>query len=160
MTLGDGWSPWGSRATARRRAVGAGRNGGGSWLPGLATGQWPQGCNRLGMECSKLAAATKASGNKPRPSVIVAELAKRGIHVAMAQESVVLKKMGFRPLSKRRKNSESVAAAGTPKAAARKTAAAGSISVDELLAAATGRPRDRHWEGPSGRRARRPGRSP
>ena len=86
-------------------------------------------------EVRKLAAATKASGNKPRPSVIVAELAKRGIHVAMAQVSVVLKKMGFRPLSKRRKNSESVAAAGSPKAAARKTAAAGSISLDELLAA-------------------------
>jgi len=47
----------------------------------------------------------------------------------------VLKKMGFRPLSKRRKKSESVAAAGTPKAAGRKAAAAGSISVDELLAA-------------------------
>jgi hypothetical protein len=86
-------------------------------------------------EVRKLAAATKASGNKPRPSVIVAELAKRGINVAMAQVSIVLKKMGFRPLRKRGKKSESVAAAGTPKAVARKTTAAGSISVDELLAA-------------------------
>jgi hypothetical protein len=85
-------------------------------------------------EVRKLAAATKASGTKPRPSVIVAELAKRGIKVATAQVSLVLKKMGFRPLRKRRKKAER-AAAGTPKAAARKTAGAGSISVDDLLAA-------------------------
>lgn len=91
-------------------------------------------------EIRKLAQATKAGGSKPRPSVIVAELAKRGIKVAAAQVSQVLKKMGFRPLRKRRKKggSEAGAAPGAgPKAAGRKagTSKAGAVSVDELLTA-------------------------
>ena len=92
-------------------------------------------------EIRKLAAATKASGTKPRPSVLVADLARRGIKVAAAQVSQVLKKMGFRPLRKRRKKggSEAVARAtvGTPQAAGRKANATGAaaVSVDELLAA-------------------------
>ena len=85
-------------------------------------------------EVRKLAAATKAKGEKPRPSVIVATLAKQGIHVAAAQVSIVLKKMGFRPLSKRRKKG---AAEGGPKAGTKKAsqAAAAAVSIDDLLAA-------------------------
>ena len=73
----------------------------------------------------------KAKGTKPRPSVIVAELGAKGINVAAAQVSFVLKSMGFRPLRKRRKKG----AAGTPKAAAKKDAVAGPVSIDDLLAA-------------------------
>ena len=85
-------------------------------------------------EVRKLAAATKAKGEKPRPSVIVATLAKQGIHVAAAQVSIVLKKMGFRPLSKRRKKgaAEGGRKAGTKKAS---QAAAAAVSIDDLLAA-------------------------
>ena len=85
-------------------------------------------------EVRKLAAATKAKGEKPRPSVIVATLAKQGIHVAAAQVSIVLKKMGFRPLSKRRKKGP---AAGGPKAGTQKASqgAAAAVSVDDLLTA-------------------------
>jgi len=85
-------------------------------------------------EVRRLAAATKADGEKPRPSVIVATLAKQGIHVAAAQVSIVLKKMGFRPLSKRRKKG---AAEGGPKAGTKKAsqAAAAAVSIDDLLAA-------------------------
>ena len=89
-------------------------------------------------EIRKLAAAMKAKGTKPRPSVIVAELGAKGIKVAAAQVSIVLKKMGFRPLRKRGKKVAAGAAAGTPKAAAGKVAAkgtAGAVSIDDLLAA-------------------------
>ena len=86
-------------------------------------------------EIRKLATAMKAKGTKPRPSVIVAELGAKGIKVAAAQVSIVLKKMGFRPLRKRGKK---VAAEGAPKAVAGKVAAkgtAGAVSIDDLLAA-------------------------
>ena len=86
-------------------------------------------------EIRKLAAAMKAKGTKPRPSVIVAELGAKGINVAAAQVSIVLKKMGFRPLRKRKKKGAAGAAAGTPKAAAGKVAVAGAVSIDDLLAA-------------------------
>ena len=91
-------------------------------------------------EIRKLAAATKASGKKPRPSVLVAELATRGIKVFPAQVSQVLKKMGFRPLRKRRKKGGAEAGAAQvagPKAAGRKagTSKTGAVSIDELLAA-------------------------
>jgi len=77
----------------------------------------------------KLASALKAKGEKPRPSVIVAELKKQGVDVAAAQVSVVLKKMGFRPLLKRKK-----AAAG--KAVAAKVGPRASVvSLDDLVAA-------------------------
>ena len=85
-------------------------------------------------EIRGVAKALQVAGTKPRPSVIVAELAKHRIRVSPAQVSQVLKKMGFRPLRKRRKKAEE-AVPGTPRAAARKTAGAGSISVDDLLAA-------------------------
>ena len=77
----------------------------------------------------------KAKGTKPRPSVIVAELGAKGIKVAAAQVSIVLKKMGFRPLRKRGKK---VAAEGAPKPVAGKVgarAAAGAVSIEDLLAA-------------------------
>ena len=77
----------------------------------------------------------KDKGTKPRPSVIVAELGAKGINVAAAQVSIVLKKMGFRPLRKRGKK---VAAEEAPKAVAGKVAAkgtAGAVSIDDLLAA-------------------------
>ena len=87
-------------------------------------------------EIRKVAAAMKAKGTKPRPSVIVAELGGRGIKVAAAQVSFVLKSMGFRPLRKRRKKGgEGAAAAGTPKAATKKAVGTGSVSIDDLLAA-------------------------
>ena len=82
-------------------------------------------------EIRKLATAMKAKGTKPRPSVIVAELGAKGINVAAAQVSFVLKSMGFRPLRKRRKKGAAGAAAGAPKA----SAAAGAVSIDDLLAA-------------------------
>ena len=78
----------------------------------------------------------KAKGTKPRPSIIAAELGDRGIKVAAAQVSVVLKKMDFRPLRKRRKKGgEGAAAAGTPKAAAKKAVGTGAVSIEDLLAA-------------------------
>ncbi len=72
----------------------------------------------------KLAAAMKAKGEKPRPSVIVAELKKQGVDVAAAQVSMVLKKMGFRSLRKRKK---ALAAKVGPWVSV--------VSVDDLLAA-------------------------
>jgi hypothetical protein len=87
-------------------------------------------------EIRKVAAAMKAKGTKPRPSVIVAELGGRGIKVAAAQVSIVLKKMGFRPLRKRRKKGgEGAAAAGTPKDATKKVVGTGTVSIEDLLAA-------------------------
>ena len=87
-------------------------------------------------EIRKRATAMKAKGTKPRPSVIVAELGAKGIKVAAAQVSIVLKKMGFRPLRKRKKKGAAGAStAGTPKAAAKKAAVAGAVSIDDLLAA-------------------------
>ncbi len=87
-------------------------------------------------EIRKLAATMKAKGTKPRPSVIAAELGAKGINVAAAQVSIVLKKMGFRPLRKRRKKGgEGAAAAGTPKAAAKKAVGAAAVSIEDLLAA-------------------------
>lgn len=89
-------------------------------------------------EVRKLATAMKAKGIKPRPSVIVAELGAKGIKVAAAQVSIVLKKMGFRPLRKRKKNGAAGAVAGAPKAVVGKSgarAAAGAVSIDDLLAA-------------------------
>jgi arginine repressor len=75
----------------------------------------------------------KAKGEKPRPSVIVAELKKQGVDVAPAQVSTVLKKMGFRTLRKRKK----AAAAGAGKAVAVKAGPkkASVVSVEDLLVA-------------------------
>jgi len=80
-------------------------------------------------EVRYLASAMKARGEKPRPSVIVAELKKQGVDVAPAQVSMVLKKMGFRPLQKRKGAAKAKAAAksGPKKASV--------VSVEDLLAA-------------------------
>ena len=98
----------------------------------------PAGDINKSEEIRKLATAMKAKGTKPRPSVIVAELGANGINVAAAQVSIVLKKMGFRPLRKRGKKGAAGAVAGAPKAVVGKVAtkgAAGAVSIDDLLAA-------------------------
>ena len=84
-------------------------------------------------EIRKVAAAMKAKGQKPRPSLIMAELKKQGVVVSSPQVSMVLKKMGFRPLRKRKK----AAAAAAGKAVAVKTGPkkASVVSLEDLLAA-------------------------
>ncbi len=81
-------------------------------------------------EIRKLASAMKARGEKPRPSVVVTELAKRGVEVAPAQVSGVLKRMGFRPLRRRKKGAKAAGAAP-----AKRTAKSAAISLEDLLAA-------------------------
>jgi hypothetical protein len=89
-------------------------------------------------EIRKIATGMKAKGEKPRPSVIVVELKKLGITVAPPQVSNILKKMGFRPLRKRKGVSKAKAglAAAKAKSAAKGGAKKASIvSVEDLLAA-------------------------
>lgn len=89
-------------------------------------------------EIRKIATGMKAKGEKPRPSVIVVELKKLGITVAPPQVSNILKKMGFRPLRKRKGASKAKAglAAAKAKSAAKGGAKKASIvSVEDLLAA-------------------------
>lgn len=89
-------------------------------------------------EVRKLAAEMKAKGEQPRPSVIVAELAKRGVKVAPAQVSIVLKKMGFRPLRKRKGAKRAAGKAAAARSAAPragKPAASAAVSIDDLIAA-------------------------
>jgi len=81
-------------------------------------------------EVRKLAAKMKAAGQKVRPSLIVVELLKRGVKVAPAQVSMVLRAMGFRRL-RRRKKAAGVGAKANAPASAAKVAALG---IDELLA--------------------------
>ncbi|MGA0039690.1 MAG: hypothetical protein ACO3NZ_07575 [Pirellulales bacterium] len=83
-------------------------------------------------EVRALATAMKARGEQPRPSVIVAELKKKGVAVAPAQVSIVLKKMGFRPLRKRKGAKRSAGKVAAPRAVAKPAAA---VSIDDLLAA-------------------------
>jgi hypothetical protein len=82
-------------------------------------------------EIRKVASAIKAKGDKPRPSVIVAELNTKGVKVAPAQVSMVLKRMGFRPLRRRKKAGGATATVAAPKAGGRQQA----VSVDDLIAA-------------------------
>jgi hypothetical protein len=89
-------------------------------------------------EIRKIATGMKAKGEKPRPSVIVVELKKLGITVAPPQVSNILKKMGFRPLRKRKGVSK--AKAGLAAAKAKSGAKGGAkktsiVSVEDLLAA-------------------------
>lgn len=91
----------------------------------------PGGVNKSA-EIRKVAAAMKTKGEKPRPSVIVAELKAKGVTVAPAQVSNILKKMGFRPLRRRKKVR---AAAAAPKATSKPVAKSSSISVEDLIAA-------------------------
>jgi hypothetical protein len=89
-------------------------------------------------EIRKVAAAMKSKGVKPRPSVIVAELKAKGVAVAPAQVSTILKKMGFRPLHKRKKRGAPAAGGASAKVAKSPSKAApksSSISVDDLIAA-------------------------
>jgi arginine repressor len=88
-------------------------------------------------EIRKIATGMKAKGEKPRPSVIVVELKKLGITVAPPQVSNILKKMGFRPLRKRKGASKAkvglaAAKATSAKSGAKKTSI---VSVEDLLAA-------------------------
>jgi hypothetical protein len=80
-------------------------------------------------EIRKLATAMKAAGKKPRPSVILTELDKKGVKVSSPQVSMVLKKMGFRPLRRRKKG---VAAS---KPTSKQAGATKAVSVADLLAA-------------------------
>ena len=81
-------------------------------------------------EIRKVAAKMKAGGQKVRPSLIVQELAKQNVVVAPAQVSVVLKRIGFKPLRKRKKTR--VEPKGKAPAQARKVPAVG---IEDLLAA-------------------------
>ena len=88
-------------------------------------------------EIRKIATGMKAKGEKPRPSVIVVELKKLGITVAPPQVSNILKKMGFRPLRKRKGASKAKAGLAAAKATSAKSGAkkASIVSVEDLLAA-------------------------
>jgi len=88
-------------------------------------------------EIRKIATSMKAKGEKPRPSVIVVELKKQGITVAPPQVSNILKKMGFRPLRKRKGASKAKAGLAAAKSTSAKSAAkkASIVSVEDLLAA-------------------------
>ena len=83
----------------------------------------------------KLAKELKEGGQQPRPSVIVAELGKQGVKVAPAQVSIVLKKMGFRPLRKKKGGAKKSAPKAAGAVRAPKPAASSAVSLDELLAA-------------------------
>jgi hypothetical protein len=82
-------------------------------------------------EIRKVAAKMKAGGQKVRPSLIVQELAKQNVVVAPAQVSVVLKRMGFKPLRKRKAKAGAEIKGKAP-AQARKASVLG---IEDLLAA-------------------------
>ena len=78
------------------------------------------------------------AGKHPRPVEIVRALEERGITVAPAQVSIVLKKMGFRPLRKRKGAKRAAARAAASRSAAPragKPAASAAVSIDDLIAA-------------------------
>ena len=82
-------------------------------------------------EIRKVAAKMKAGGQKVRPSLIVQELAKQNVVVAAAQVSVVLKRMGFKPLRKRKKSARGEPKVNAPTQARRASA----LGIEDLLAA-------------------------
>ena len=82
-------------------------------------------------EIRKVAAEMKATGQKVRPSLIVQELAKQNVAVAPAQVSVVLKRMGFKPLRKRKKSARGEMKGKAPTKARRASA----LGIEDLLAA-------------------------
>jgi transposase len=87
-------------------------------------------------EIRKVAAAMKARNQKPRPSLIMAELKKQGVVVSSPQVSMVLKKMGFRPLRKRKKAAAaSLGNGATSRVAVKSTSKATAVSLEDLLAA-------------------------
>jgi len=83
----------------------------------------------------KLAKQLKESGQQPRPSVIVAELAQQGVKVAPAQVSIVLKKMGFRPLRKKKGGAKKAAPKAAGAVRATKPATSSTVSFEDVLAA-------------------------
>jgi transposase len=82
-------------------------------------------------EIRKVATKMKAGGQKVRPSLIVQELAKQNVVVAPAQVSMVLKRMGFKPLRKRMKRVGGESNANVPAKASK----ASSLGIEDLLAA-------------------------
>ena len=82
-------------------------------------------------EIRKIAKRMKAAGQRPRPKLIIEELAARGIRIAPPQVSIVLKKMGMKPIRKRRKGTAKTQGA----AAALKPAKASKLSVEDLIVA-------------------------
>lgn len=82
-------------------------------------------------EIRRVATFMHGRGEKPRPSLIVKELKQNGIDVAPAQVSIVLKKMGFRPLRKRKGGKRAAARVATAKPASSSAA----VSFEDLLAA-------------------------
>ena len=83
-------------------------------------------------EIRKIAKRMKAAGQRPRPKLIIAELAARGIRIAPPQVSIVLKKMGMKPIGKRRKGTAKTQGAA---AAAPKPARESKLSVEDLIVA-------------------------
>jgi hypothetical protein len=82
-------------------------------------------------EIRKVATKMKAVGQKVRPSVIVQELTKQNVVVAPAQVSMVLKRMGFKPLRKRNAKA-GIEMKGKAPAKARQASVLG---IEDLLAA-------------------------
>ena len=82
-------------------------------------------------EIRKVATKMKAGGQKVRPSLIVQELAKQNVLVVPAQVSMVLKRMGFKPLRKRKKRVGGESNAKVPAKASK----ASSLGIEDLLAA-------------------------
>jgi hypothetical protein len=82
-------------------------------------------------EIRKVAKRMKAAGQRPRPKLIIEELAAKGIRIVAPQVSIVLKKMGMKPIRKRRKATAKTQGA----AAALKPAKASKLSVEDLIVA-------------------------
>lgn len=83
-------------------------------------------------EIRRVAAAMKARGEKPRPKLIVEMLRKQGVDVVSPQVSMVLKRMGFRPLRRRKAGKRTAAGVGTGGKAG---IAGANVSIDDLIAA-------------------------
>ncbi len=81
-------------------------------------------------EIRKIATKMKAGGQKVLLSLIVQELVTHGIKVAPAQVSMVLRRMGFKPLRKRKSSACGESKVNAP-AQARKVPAVG---IEDLLA--------------------------
>ena len=78
-------------------------------------------------EIRKIATAMKAKNEKPRPVKIIAILKSQGIEVSSPQVSMVLKKMGFRPRSRKS------GAAGGAATTVVKKASKSVLSIDDLI---------------------------
>jgi hypothetical protein len=65
-------------------------------------------------EIRKAATSLKEKGEKPRPVVIIAALKKQGIEVSSPQVSMVLKRMGFRPRKRPRREARRPDLGGRP----------------------------------------------